>query len=78
VRVGRRAVGVDAEGVETVGPGAELLRVPARTVIWAAGVEASPLARRLAEAAGADVDPAGRLVVREDLAVGHCGVASAR
>ncbi len=41
--------------------------VPARTVLWAAGVRASPLARWLAEATGADLDRAGRIAVSPDL-----------
>ena len=41
-------------------------------MIWAAGVEASPLARSLAEAAGAPVDRTGRLTVQDDLTLaGH-------
>ena len=44
----------------------------ARTVLWAAGVQASPLGERLAAATGARVDRAGRVVVGADLAVpGH-------
>jgi NADH dehydrogenase len=47
-------------------------RISARTVIWAAGVTASPLARILAEASGADVDRAGRIAVEPDLTLqGH-------
>lgn len=38
-------------------------RVEARTIIWAAGVQASPLARKLAEATGAEVDRKGRILV---------------
>ena len=42
--------------------------VPARTVVWAAGVAASPLARSL----GVPLDRAGRVVVSPDLSVpGH-------
>jgi NADH:ubiquinone reductase (H+-translocating) len=37
--------------------------VPARTVLWAAGVRASPLV----EALGAELDRAGRVVVEDDL-----------
>jgi NADH dehydrogenase len=49
---------------------AELVR--ARTVIWAAGVTASPLAKALADASEADVDRAGRVAVEPDLTVlGH-------
>lgn len=43
--------------------------VAARTVLWAAGVEGSPLGRAVAEAAGATVDRAGRVVVEADLTV---------
>ena len=40
--------------------------VPARNVFWAAGVQASPLAQLVADAAGAKVDAAGRIVVERD------------
>ena len=44
----------------------------ARTVLWTAGVEAVPFARRVAEALGADSDHAGRIAVEADLSVkGH-------
>jgi NADH dehydrogenase len=47
-------------------------RIPARTVIWAAGVTASSMARRLGEATGAEVDRAGRVLVAPDLTLpGH-------
>jgi NADH dehydrogenase len=46
--------------------------IATRTVVWAAGVTASPLARMLAEAAAGEVDRAGRLTVEPDLALeGH-------
>lgn len=38
-------------------------RVEARTIIWAAGVQASPLARKLAEATNTETDRKGRIVV---------------
>ncbi|WP_099022002.1 NAD(P)/FAD-dependent oxidoreductase [Mycolicibacterium palauense] len=44
----------------------------ARTVLWTAGVEAVPFARRAAEALGAGADRAGRIAVEADLSVaGH-------
>jgi NADH dehydrogenase len=42
-------------------------RIPARTVIWAAGVTASSLARQLADLTGAELDRAGRVTVAPDL-----------
>jgi NADH:ubiquinone reductase (H+-translocating) len=47
-------------------------RIPARTKIWAAGVQACSLAKMLAEATGADTDRAGRVAVRPDCSLpGH-------
>src|SRR3954447_12593640 len=44
----------------------------ARTVLWTAGVEAVPFARRAADVLGATVDHAGRIAVDADLSVpGH-------
>jgi NADH dehydrogenase len=63
VWAGRMVTAVDAEGVSL---GTE--RIAARTVIWAAGVAASPLGASL----GAPVDRAGRVRVNPDLSVpGH-------
>lgn len=71
-RLGESVVGVDERSV-TVRRGDETTeRIPTRTVIWAAGVNASPLARMLADQAGVEVDRAGRLEVLGDLSVpGH-------
>ena len=46
--------------------------IPAKTVLWAAGVEASPLAKLLAIATGAELDKSGRITVEADLTLpGH-------
>ena len=46
--------------------------IPARTVLWTAGVKASPLGAALAEATGAPLDRGGRVQVEPDLSVpGH-------
>ncbi|MDP3766855.1 MAG: FAD-dependent oxidoreductase, partial [Dehalococcoidia bacterium] len=46
--------------------------IAARTVLWAAGVQASPLGEALARATGSDVDRSGRVVVERDLSLsGH-------
>jgi NADH:ubiquinone reductase (H+-translocating) len=63
VWLGRRVSAVDAGGVTMGGE-----RLEAKTVIWAAGVTSSPLARTL----GVPLDRAGRIVVQPDLSVpGH-------
>ncbi|HEX3905069.1 MAG TPA: cytochrome d ubiquinol oxidase subunit II [Polyangia bacterium] len=65
LRMGVKVTAVDAESVVLEGAnGPE--RIEARTVIWAAGVQASPLARLLAEASGAACDRAGRIETRPD------------
>jgi NADH dehydrogenase len=47
-------------------------RIAARTKVWAAGVQASPLAKMLADASGADCDRAGRVSVLPDCTLpGH-------
>jgi NADH dehydrogenase len=62
---------VDRNGV-TVKSGDEERRIPARTKVWAAGVQASPLASMLGEASGADCDRAGRIEVLPDCTLpGH-------
>src|SRR3954447_5121537 len=65
--VNRTVVGIDRESVTVEPPGADTERIPARTVIWAAGVTASSLAARLGEATGAEADRAGRIAVEPDL-----------
>ena len=68
----RTVVGVDEQGVAVAAAGGEQERFEARTVIWAAGVTASGLARRLAELTGAELDRAGRIAVEPDLTLpGH-------
>jgi NADH dehydrogenase len=63
VRTGAAVTAIDEGGVWV---GDE--RIPARTVLWAAGVAASPLGRSL----GVPLDRAGRVLVEPDLTVpGH-------
>ena len=60
LRTGQPVTQIDAEGVVLDGQ-----RIAARTVLWAAGVAASPLARSL----GVPLDRAGRVAVDPDLSV---------
>jgi NADH dehydrogenase len=70
VRLGTRVVGVDDTGLDV--QGGEGDRIEARTKIWAAGVQASPLGRLLGDRAGAEVDRSGRVAVRPDCSLpGH-------
>ena len=65
-------VDVTAESVSIATSDGTSRSEPARTAIWAAGVEASPLATVLSVAAGGDVDRAGRVTVEPDLSLpGH-------
>ena len=72
--LGHEVTGLDTTGV-VVRDGERERRIAARTIIWAAGVLASEVARALAKAAGAGTDGAGRIVVEPDLSVsGHAEV----
>src|SRR6202020_1769734 len=72
VHLGTRAVGVDETGLYTAGTDGQSGRIEARTKIWAAGVQASPLGRMLADRAGATVDRPGRVAVEAACSVpGH-------
>jgi NADH dehydrogenase len=63
VRLDTRVTSLDERGVQLDGG-----RLESRTVLWAAGVEASPLAKTL----GVRLDRAGRVVVNDDLSIpGH-------
>jgi NADH:ubiquinone reductase (H+-translocating) len=70
--LGHTVVEIDGHGVTVEDPDHREDRIPSRTVIWAAGVTASSMARQLGEATGADVDRAGRVSVAPDLTLpGH-------
>jgi NADH dehydrogenase len=60
VIVGAAVTDIDQHGVQL-----GQRRIPAHTVLWAAGVQASPLARSL----GAPLDRAGRVKVQPDLTI---------
>ena len=68
VRTGTKVVGIDDHSVRLEADGAQEL-LPARTVLWAAGVQASTFARVVAAATGAEVDRSGRIVVGPDLSI---------
>ncbi len=70
--LGHTVTDIDGRSVELATADGVHSRIEARTVVWAAGVTASPLAAALADAGGADVDRAGRITVEPDLTLaGH-------
>jgi NADH dehydrogenase len=59
-------------GCVTVRSGDQIEEICSHTVLWGAGVDASPLARMLGQATGAEVDRSGRVVVQPDMTLpGH-------
>ncbi len=62
-----RVVHVNDRSIYMKAEGGDVTEIAARTVIWAAGVSASPLAAALAQASGAGLDRAGRITVQPDL-----------
>ena len=73
--LGHTVIDVTADGVRLEDREGEHTEIATKTVVWAAGVRASPLAQMLGEAAGAEVDRAGRLTVEPDLSLpGHSEV----
>jgi len=69
---GRTVVGVDGGAVTVRDADGATERISTRTVVWAAGVTASPMAAMLARHTGADLDRAGRITVEADLTLpGH-------
>ena len=72
VRTGVRVTNIDAAGVSLITDAGSAERIEARTVIWAAGVRASGLGKKLADAVGAETDRGGRIKVSGDLSIpGH-------
>jgi NADH dehydrogenase len=68
VRTGTLVTGIDEHGLTVKGPNGEVEHIGTRTVLWAAGVQASPLGATL----GAPRDRAGRVLVEPDLSIpGH-------
>jgi len=74
--LGHTVTDIDGRSIELATADGTRSRITARTVVWAAGVTASPLASALADAApGAELDRSGRLTVEPDLTLpGHAEV----
>ena len=72
VQLGAMVTGVDATGIDVKQADGATRRIESVCKVWAAGVQASPLGRQLAEQSGAGLDRAGRVEVEPDLTLpGH-------
>jgi NADH dehydrogenase len=75
VWLGARVTGIDEAGATVsrgAGDEATTEVIPARTVLWGAGVIASSFSRKVAAATGAPTDRVGRVLVEPDLTIpGH-------
>jgi NADH:ubiquinone reductase (H+-translocating) len=68
IRTGAMVTDIRADGV-TIRAGDHDETIPTRTVLWAAGVLASPLGVILSEEAGAKLDRARRVIVEPDMSI---------
>ena len=72
LHMGCMATGVDGRGIDVRSGDGTVAHHEARTVVWTAGVQASPLGRLLAAEAGTNTDRAGRVEVLPDCTLpGH-------
>jgi NADH:ubiquinone reductase (H+-translocating) len=75
VMLGCHVTGIDADGISAKTKDSSdatidnSLRIQSKTVVWAAGVAASPLGKQLAATTACTNDRAGRVVVQPDLSV---------
>jgi NADH:ubiquinone reductase (H+-translocating) len=67
ILLGNNVIDVNASGVTVAGADGVAVPIASNTVIWAAGVTASGLARELGAQSGAEIDTGGHLVVEPDL-----------
>ncbi|MCW3158105.1 NAD(P)/FAD-dependent oxidoreductase [Micropruina sonneratiae] len=72
VKLNAMVTNLDATGLDIKNPDGSTERIDAICKVWAAGVQASPLGRTLAEQCGIETDRAGRVPVQPDLTLpGH-------
>ena len=71
VRTGTLVTDIEGDTV-TLKTGDSFEKVQAFTVLWAAGIKASPMGKVIAEQTGAELDRIGRVIVESDLSVPGC------
>lgn len=57
------------DNIVTMKQGDNIEQIPARTILWAAGVKASPIGKVLAQKTGVELDRVGRVMVEPDLSI---------
>ncbi|MFM7363663.1 MAG: NAD(P)/FAD-dependent oxidoreductase [Cuspidothrix sp.] len=74
IRTQTRVTNID-NGVVTFKQGNELTEISSKTILWAAGVQGSGMAKVLAETTGVECDKSGRVIVEPDLTIkGHANI----
>ncbi|WP_088241140.1 NAD(P)/FAD-dependent oxidoreductase [Calothrix rhizosoleniae] len=63
-----RVTNIDHD-IVTFKQGDEVQEITSKTILWAAGIQASPMGRILAKRTGAECDRAGRVIVEPDLSI---------
>jgi len=58
-----------ADNIVTIRQGEQVSEIPARTILWAAGMKASGMGEVLSQATGVECDRAGRVIVQPDFSV---------
>lgn len=57
------------DNIVTIRQGDQTEQIPTRTILWAAGVKASPMGQVLAKRTGAQIDRVGRVTVEPDMSI---------
>lgn len=68
VQTKTRVTNIDND-IVTLKQGDQIKQIPSKTILWAAGVQASPMGQVLAKRTGVECDRAGRVIVEPDLSV---------
>ncbi len=57
------------DNIVTFKQGDELIEITSKTILWAAGVQGSPMGKALAKSTGVECDRSGRVIVEPDLSI---------
>ncbi|MBD2513835.1 NAD(P)/FAD-dependent oxidoreductase [Nostoc sp. FACHB-973] len=68
IQTNTRVINIDNE-IVTFKQGGEVKEIASKTILWAAGVKASPMGQVLTERTGVECDHAGRVIVEPDLTI---------